>query len=112
MQLHKTDLIRKLAKKHRRSQQHYTDAVREIFEGIREELSNGHSVNILEFGTFLTRPIAERQTRSIRTQQTITIPAHQRVGFRPGERLRRTANKAAPKTNRKKKSRKYPYSST
>jgi nucleoid DNA-binding protein len=103
MQRSKTDLIRKLAKTHRRSHQHYAAAFNEIFAGVREELGHGHSVNILDFGTFVARPVPERKTRHIRTKQMITVPAHQCVGFRPGDRLRKAVNRSRPGTATKRR---------
>jgi nucleoid DNA-binding protein len=88
MHVYKTDLMRTLAKKHRRTQAHYAAALTEIFDGIREELASGHSVSILEFGTFYSRPVKEQQIRNLRSAGTLTVPAHHRVGFRPGEKLR------------------------
>ena len=53
--MHKTDLVKHLAKKNRRSQKHYQTALNEILAGIQEQLSQGKEVVLTGFGTFYTR---------------------------------------------------------
>jgi DNA-binding protein HU-beta len=105
MQLHKTDLIRKLSRKHRRSQAHYQAAFTEIFDAIRTELSNGKSITILGFGTFYSRPVKEQTLRDVRSGKQITVAPHQRVGFRPGEELRKAVKKITSQPSRGKHAR-------
>src|SRR5579863_8601122 len=96
MKLYKTDLVRKLSAKNRRTQAHYNDAIEEVFTAIGEQVANGHSVAILGFGTFFNRPRKEQRLKDVRSGKLVTVPAHHQVGFRPGDRLRaavRTPNK-------------------
>lgn len=53
--MHKEALVKHLAKKHRRPQQHYTAAISEIFAVIGEQLAEGKEVHLIGFGTFYTR---------------------------------------------------------
>ncbi len=53
--MYKEDLIKYLAKKHRRPQRHYHEALTEILSGIQEKLADGKEIRLMGFGTFYTR---------------------------------------------------------
>jgi nucleoid DNA-binding protein len=97
MHLYKTDMIRKLASKHRRSQAHYQAAMTEIFEGITEQLGNGHSITLIGFGTFYARSRAEQKLKDIRSGKMLTVPAHHQVAFRAGNELRSAVKRVRAK---------------
>ena len=68
--MHKTDLIKHLAKKNRRSQEHYQTALNEILADIQQRLSQGKEVVLTDFGTFCDRyqqnePLAGLQRKSL-----------------------------------------------
>jgi len=106
MKLYTTDLVRGLAKRHRRSQAHYRTALTEILEGITSQLERGHSVQLTGWGTFYTRLQPATHIKHIRTGKPITVPAHQVAAFRSGTTLKQGIHKkrvqAKKRTSRKK----------
>lgn len=67
-------------------------ALAAVLESIQEALSRGEKVVLTGFGSFEIRQVKERKVRSIeKGSQTITVPAHKRVGFTPGSVLKSSA---------------------
>jgi DNA-binding protein HU-beta len=59
--------------------------VLEAFKGVvHGELTKGHSVRLMGFGTWEVRKVGARRVKSIRGGKEITIPARHRVGFSVG----------------------------
>lgn len=88
-----THLIGRLAKKHRRPAEHYRVAIAQIVEEIAQELSEGHQLQLTQFGTFYTRlQPAQVIQKDFRTGKARSVPAHRRAAFRPGELLKRAAH--------------------
>jgi len=85
------DLIRILAKKHRRSQAHFHGAVTELLEEISLQLSRGHTLRLIGFGAFYTRQKPASTLKDIRSGKRITIPAHRVAAFRAGATLKKAA---------------------
>jgi DNA-binding protein HU-beta len=102
--MHKQDFIHSLAKKNRRPQKFYEDALTEILTGLKEELAKGKSVTFLGFGSFYTRLRKPGTGRNFKTNERITIPEVRLVDFRPGKLLKqavRTKSQAGTKQTKK-----------
>lgn len=52
-----------------------------------------HGLKIQGFGVFEVVDVPERQGRNPRTGESIPIPAHKAVKFRPGKELREAVNR-------------------
>lgn len=91
--MQKTEFIKHLARKHRRSQSYYAQALEDITEGITEQLARGKSVQLTGFGTFRITERKEGKVRHVRTGVEVSIPAHRRAYFRVGGLLKRTIRK-------------------
>lgn len=55
-------------------------------------LSQGDTVTLPGFGSFVVRPRAERTGRNPRTGESMVIAASNNVGFKPGKALRDAVN--------------------
>jgi DNA-binding protein HU-beta len=65
--MNKEEFIKHLAKKNRRSQNHYRTALSEILQGMREKLVDGKEIQILGFGRFYTRTHKGGKGRNFKT---------------------------------------------
>ncbi len=86
--MHKTDLVKHLGKKNRRSQEHYQTALNEILEGIQEQLSQGKEVILTGFGTFYTRRRKGGKGMNFKTRKPMEYQAVRQVAFRVGNLLK------------------------
>lgn len=75
---------------------------------VRDDIARGQEVRLMGFGTWKLRPIAERKVTSIRGGTTMTLPAHQRVGFSVGAVLAQAAEGKTKATARSKESKATP----
>ncbi len=91
--MNKEELIKHLAKKHRRSQQHYRTAITEIFESITEKLADGKEIQLIGFGTFYTRQHKGGKGTNFKTKQQIEYKPVRQAAFRPGNQLKRAVRK-------------------
>ena len=91
--MHKEELIKHLAKKNRRSQQHYRDALNEILEGVQAQLVRGKTVSLLGFGSFYTRMHKGGKGRNFKTNKQIEYKAVRIAAFRPGALLKRVVRR-------------------
>ncbi len=82
--MHKTDLVKHLAKKNRRSQEHYQIALNEILVGIQEQLAQGKEVALTGFGTFYTRHRKGGKGMNFKTRKPMEYQAVRQVAFRVG----------------------------
>jgi len=64
-----------------------------ILEEISKELSEGNSVKISSFGTFLVRNKKTRIGRNPKTGVDATISARRVVSFKPSQIMRKSINK-------------------
>ena len=67
-------------------------ALTSFIDVLKEELSNGGSLTLVGFGTFLTKQTQERQGRKPSTGEVITIPASVKVKFQAGKSLKDAVN--------------------
>lgn len=55
-------------------------------------LREGREIRIRDFGNFRVTPVTEKSMKSPFSGKQITVPAHMRISFRSGDRLRREVN--------------------
>ena len=67
-----------------------------IFETFKEELIQGSTVKIANFGTWKTRDKKPRPGRNMRTGEPMEVSARSAVLFKPSKKLRVALNKRAP----------------
>src|SRR5436305_852083 len=91
--MHKTDLIKHLAKKNRRPQEHYQVALAEILEGIQEQLAQGKEVALTGFGTFYTRMKKAGKGINFQTKKPMEYKAIRQATFRPGILLKQAVRR-------------------
>ncbi len=90
--LGKSDVAGRVAGKLKGTQAQGSQALSAVLETIAEALKEGNAVTLTGFGTFEVREVKARQVRAIRGAQAgqlTEVPAHRRVGFRPGSELGR-----------------------
>lgn len=87
--MHKTDVIRRIARETRLPQHVVADALHASHRLIEETLRGGDTVTFPGFGTFYTSERSERTGRDIRSGKRIQIAARRVAGFRVGALLKR-----------------------
>ncbi len=88
MNIKRNDLIEQLVEKHSYTKKAATDLVDDFMDIIIENLRNGNTVSLRNFGCF---DILERKARSCPNPQTgekVDIPAHWIPRFYPGNKMR------------------------
>jgi len=83
--MNKTDLIDVIANTADISKAAAGKAFDALVEGIANSLSEGKTVTLVGFGTFVVRERAARTGRNPRTGETITIQASKAPGFKAGK---------------------------
>jgi DNA-binding protein HU-beta len=86
--VNKTELVGKVAEKAGLTKKDTEKAINGFIEVVQESLSEGDTVALLGFGTFLARERPAREGRNPRTGEPIQIPAAKVPVFRPGRGLR------------------------
>src|SRR5579859_1357792 len=92
--MHKEQLIKHLAKKHRRPQHYYQEAINEIFAGIQEQLAQGKHVTFIGFGTFYTGMRPASEIRNFKTKQKMKIGPVRLAKFRAGRNLKQAVRRS------------------
>ena len=69
-----------------------TDVVELLFESMKKTLSEGTSLKISGFGTFLVRAKKSRLGRNPQTGEAMEISARKVISFKPSQVLRDTLN--------------------
>ncbi len=93
MNVKRIDLIEQLAEKYGYTKKAATSIVDDFVDVILDNLSNGNTVSIYNFGCF---DILERKERSCPNPQTgdkVVIPAHWIPRFYPGKKMRLVVKK-------------------
>ena len=67
-------------------------AVNGMLEAITEALKDGDKVQLMGFGTFEVKDVAEREGRNPKTGEAITIPATKKPSFSASKALRDEVN--------------------
>jgi DNA-binding protein HU-beta len=69
-----------------------------LTETVREEVSKGHQVRLMGFGSWKLSAVSARTIKSIRGGAPLHIPAGKRVSFTTGSLLAEAAKAPAPTT--------------
>ena len=67
--------------------------VNQVLDTLQRDIVKHHSLKIQGFGVFEVVDVPARQGRNPRTGESIPIPAHKTVKFRPGKELRGAVNR-------------------
>lgn len=86
------ELIETIAKETDRSKQFTHDFLKDFVDVINGGLEEDGKVNIAGFGKFELRHVDEREGFNPHTEEKITIPAHNKVVFKPYKDLRELVN--------------------
>ena len=87
----KDELIHQIAARAGLNLKETSKVIDAFTEVVREDVSQGHEVRLMGFGTWNLRNVAPRRVKSIRGGDQITIPARRRVGFSVGAVLSQAA---------------------
>lgn len=87
----KDELIHQIAAKAGLNLKETSKVIDAFTEVVCEDVSQGHEVRLMGFGTWNLRHVAARNVKSIRGGKQITIPARKRVGFSVGAVLSQAA---------------------
>ncbi len=87
----KDELIHQIAARAGLNLKETSKVIDAFTEVVREDVSQGHEVRLMGFGTWNLRNVAPRRVKSIRGGDQITIPARKRVGFSVGAVLSQAA---------------------
>ena len=88
MKLNKQDFIELMAEKCECSKVDAKYWIEAIFDGLAVCLADKNSVYIPGFGTFVYKEKAACTARNPRTGETVNVPAHGSVGFKPAGALK------------------------
>jgi DNA-binding protein HU-beta len=86
--MNKAQLVSELAKRTGLSKKNAETFVNAFIEIIKDELSNGGSLQLVGFGSFKVVERAEREGRNPQTGKKIKIPATKYPKFIPGKALK------------------------
>lgn len=86
------ELIESIAEETDNSRQFTQDFIKDFVEVINDGLEEDGNVNIAGFGKFNLRLVDERQGFNPQTEEKITIPAHNKLVFKPYKNLRELVN--------------------
>lgn len=89
--LGKSELIHQIASRAGLNLNETNRVIDALAEVVRENLSQGHEVRIMGFGTWNLREIAQRKVKDIQSGEWKVIPATRRVGFKVGAVLAEAA---------------------
>jgi DNA-binding protein HU-beta len=67
-----------------------------LMDTVREEVSKGHQVRLIGFGSWKLTPVSARTIKSIRGGTPIHLPAGKRVSFTAGSLLSEAAKARVP----------------
>lgn len=93
MIMNKTELVEIVAAKTSTSKKAAEAAVSAVLDAISEALVEGEKVQLIGFGTFEVKSVAEKEGRNPQTGAAITIPACKRPVFSAGKGLKDAVNK-------------------
>ena len=91
--MNKTELVEIVASKVESSKKAADAAVSAVFDAIAEALAKGEKVQLIGFGTFEVKSVAEKEGRNPQTGEAIKIPACKRPSFSAGKSLKDAVNK-------------------
>ncbi len=91
--MNKTELVEAIAKDTGITKKDSENAVKAFVEVVSKELSKGHEVQLVGFGTFAVGKRAARKGRNPKTGEEIKIAASKAPKFKPGKALKDRVNK-------------------
>ena len=87
--LRKPDLVGRVSSKLGGTKAGAISALTAVLDSVQEALAGGDRVVLTGFGTFEVRQVKQRRVRPIRGNgSNMVIPAHSRVRFAPGSKLK------------------------
>ena len=90
--MNKTELIAAVAAEANISKKDAAAAVDATFAAITAALKKGDKVQLIGFGTFEVKDVAEREGRNPKTGETIKIPASKKLSFSASKVLKDEVN--------------------
>jgi nucleoid DNA-binding protein len=90
--MNKTDLINVVAAEANLTKKDADAAVNATLAAIANALKDGDKVQLLGFGTFEVKAVAEREGRNPKTGETIKIPASKKAAFTASKLLKDQLN--------------------
>ena len=90
--MNKTDLVNVVAAEANLPKKDADAAVSATLAAIANALKNGDKVQLLGFGTFEVKAVAEREGRNPKTGETIKIPASKKASFTASKLLKDQLN--------------------
>lgn len=90
--MNKKELISLMAEKSSLTKANTEKALNAFIETVEESLSNGDSIQLIGFGTFLVKERAARKGRNPRTKEEIEIPATKAPAFKAGKEFKEKIN--------------------
>ena len=90
--MNKTDLINVVAAEASLTKKDAEAAVNATLAAIANALKDGDKVQLLGFGTFEVKAVAEREGRNPKTGETIKIPASKKAAFTAAKLLKDQLN--------------------
>lgn len=86
--MNKTDLVNNIAKETKFTKKETQQVVDLVFDNVKDSLSKGEKVQVIDFGTFEVRKRSARKGRNPQTGEEINIPAHNTPSFKAGKGLK------------------------
>lgn len=90
--MNKTELINVVAAETNLSKKDVDTAISAAFYAIVEAMKSGDKVQIIGFGTFEAKNVAEREGRNPKTLEVIKIPACKKPAFSASKSLKDAVN--------------------
>lgn len=86
--MNKTQLIEKVAEKTGMKKADASPLVNAVLSAIADNICDGDGeVTIPDFGHFMIKQVSERQGINPATKERITIPAHDKIVFKPSDNI-------------------------
>ena len=86
--MNKTDLVNNIAKETGFTKKDTQQVVDLVFDNMKDSLSKGEKVQVIDFGTFEVRKRSARKGRNPQTGEEINIPEHNTPSFKAGKGLK------------------------
>lgn len=84
----KKEFVAKMADDFNMTKTAAADAYDAVFGTMYGYMVDHESVSVVGFGKFEAKEVAARQGRNPQTGETVTIPAHHKVSFKPSTNLK------------------------
>ncbi len=90
--MNKSEFASLIADLHKITQAQANILIDTFASSVTAALGEGHSINLVGFGSFDARNIQEKTGRNPKTGEPITIKAHKRPAFKAGKGLKDAVN--------------------